>query len=315
MCAVEKMSLGRCPACGDRRRRPAGAKGALRLHKCLGCGLVYLDPQPRAEVERRYLGSYDLAAHFGRREARKTVLHKRRLARLPSPAAGRDRLCDVGCGDGQFLELARREGWRACGVDINPPAVKRARARGFEVFEGNFEAMDDLAWGSFDLVTSWDSLEHSAEPRLFAQRLARLLAPGGHLALTTLNRRSLAAMVFRTRWSMVVPDHFTYWERRSLEHLFNSLGLSSVRTETFGLGRDFVFWADRLSGPGRMRRSPENSEGGPAELAPTVEWDTRGLVIRVENVLNEALRRFGGGVGVDMLMRKPSRDRQMVDGT
>jgi 2-polyprenyl-3-methyl-5-hydroxy-6-metoxy-1,4-benzoquinol methylase len=270
------------------------------LHRCTACGLVFSDPQPREEVERRYRETYDLAAHFGAREPRKTVLYERRLARLPSPSAGHDRLCDIGCADGQFLELARAAGWQVCGVELNPPAVKRTRARGIEVFEGSLEAIEDLPWHSFDLVTSWDVLEHTAQPREFAERAARLVAPGGWLALTTLNRRSLAFRVFGTRWSMVVPDHFTYWDMGSLRLLFTSLGLIVVREETFGLGRDFVQWMDRISRSGRAREGPDPGDGVQAG-----GWDTAPGVDLFERALNVGFRRLGGGVGLEMLLRAP----------
>jgi SAM-dependent methyltransferase len=297
---VRQTRLRCCPACGHLRRRAAGSRGELTLHRCTGCGVVFSDPQPREEVEERYRERYDLAAHFGAREPRKALLYERRLARLPSPSVGHDRLCDVGCADGQFLELARDAGWQVCGVDLNPPAVKRARARGIEVLEGSFETMEDLPSRSFDLVTSWDVLEHSAQPRVFAERLARLLAPAGWLALTTLNRRSLAFRAFGTRWSMIVPDHFTYWDRRSLRSLFTPLGLIVVREETFGLGRDFVQWVDRISRSGRAREGRDQGDDVPAG-----GWDTSPRVVLFERAMNAGFRRLGGGVGVEMVLRAP----------
>jgi hypothetical protein len=115
-------------------------------------------------------------------------------------------------------------------------------------------------------------LEHTAQSRACAQRLDLLLALGGSLALTTLNRRPLARRVFGMRWSMVLRDHFTYWDRRFFRSLFTSLGLT-VREDTMGLGRDFVEWVDRVA---RFRRpggglwpgdeaQPEGLPGG---------WDT-----------------------------------------
>jgi SAM-dependent methyltransferase len=160
--------------------------------------------------------------------------------------------------------------------------------------------MEDLPWRSFDLVTSWDVLEHTAQPREFAERAARLLAPGGWLALTTLNRRSLAFRVFGTRWSMVVPDHFTYWDMQSLRSLFTRLGLIVVRAETFGLGRDFVQWMDRISRSGRAREGRDPGDGVQAG-----GWDTSPGVVLFERALNAGFRRLGGGVGVEMVLRAP----------
>jgi SAM-dependent methyltransferase len=288
--------LNMCPACGSPEAAPFAESRDLTLRRCRNCSLVYSDPQPRGGVRLKYLHEYDLAEHFGAMAPRKRVLFERRLSRLPAPSPGRDRLCDVGCADGQFLELARSRGWKPFGVEMNPPAAARARDRGAVVFEGVFEEIEDLPWGTFDLVTSWDSLEHTPDPRGFAERLVRLLAPGGILALTTLNRRSLAWLVFRMHWSMVVEDHFTYWDARSLRLLSDSLGLRVIDIEIFGLGRDFVglldLWRSRRSAAAKM---PLRSPGG---------WDTSSTVLRVEGALNAVLRRIGGGVGIGMTLTR-----------
>jgi SAM-dependent methyltransferase len=293
--------LGRCPACDDGRRRAFGAKDSLVLVRCGGCGLVYSDPQPREEARREYLEELDLAAHFAPLAARKRVLYERRLARLPRPSPGRDRLCDVGCGDGQFLELARSRGWQPHGVELNPPAVARARQRSATVFEGTLESMADLPWGTFSAVTSWDVLEHTPEPRRFAERLVRLLAPGGTLTVTTLNRRSLAALCFRTKWSMVGPGHFTYWDVGSLRRLFEGQGLIVTDLEIFGLGRDFFQWVDHR---GSRHRRPATGES--PSPPPGGGWDVHPVVLAVETLANRLFTLVGGGVGIGLALRMPT---------
>jgi SAM-dependent methyltransferase len=285
--------VGHCPACGSTARDRGWATRGLGFHRCDACGLVYTDPQPRGRIREKYTREYDLAAHFGQHHARKQVLFQRRLDRLGAPSLDRRRLFDVGCGDGLFLELAARRGWQVYGVELNPPAIARARERGAQVFEGALEELLDLPWGTFDVVTSWDSIEHTPEPRPFAEALARLLAPAGRLMLTTMNRRSLAARVFRSRWSLLGEDHFTYWDRRSLVELFETVGLTVTDLRFFGLGRDFVLWMDRLA----ARRRP--SFGGRDEGWDS-SWESAALVTASERVLNRVLDATGLGVGIEI---------------
>ncbi len=297
--------LGACPACNAPGRAEFGRRGELELWRCSACGLVYSDPQPRGLVAEKYTQTYDLAAHFGEWEERKTVLYERRFDWLPAPAEGADRVCDVGCADGQFLGLAAQRGWRPFGIELNPPAAAAARARGIEVYEGWFEDAEDLPWGQFDLVTAWDCIEHTPEPAEFAGRLARLLRPGGVLALTTLNVRSLVARAFRMRWSMVVEDHYTYWDLPSLRGLVNAAGLEVVSQHSFGLGRDFVTWVDALASrrSSSGEASPEASVG---EAAPAAaRWDARGVTVKAENAVNRVLDRTSTGVGQSLLARRP----------
>lgn len=295
--------VGACPGCKARERRRWHRHAEVTLWLCARCGLGYSDPQPRAAVQRRYLSDYDLAEHFGAHEQRKAVLTARRLDRLPQPRAGQ-RLLDVGCGDGQFAVAAAVRGWDVSGVELNPPAAQRTRERGIAVFEGRLEDVD-YAPGTFDVVAAWDVLEHVPEPRVFVEHLTRLVASGGLVVLTTLNRNALVARVFRGGWSMVAIDHFTYWHARSLHVAFARSGLRAVRTTSFGLGRDFVFWMDRL------RRRPGWT--ATADAAPVVApargraagWDTQPRVLSAERVLNRFLAATSLGVGVEVAFRAP----------
>lgn len=283
-----------CPACGAEGGRVIGRKADWAMVRCPACGLVHSHPPPVERVRVKYVEQYDLAAHFEGFEARKRVLYEQRLARLPRPQPGRNRLCDVGCAGGQFLHLAQARGWSIFGVEMNPPAAARARERGAVVFEGRLEDLDALPWETFDLVTCWDTLEHTPSPASFVERLVRLLGPGGTLALTTLNQRSLAWTVFRTRWSMVVDDHFTYWTARSLTRLLQQAGLSILDVDIFALGRDFV---SALHGSA----ANEGEDGADREVGG---WDLRIGVLRAEAVLNRIFRLVGGGVGLGVIAQK-----------
>lgn len=309
------VALGHCPVCGGTQRAPFWPHPQLALWRCTGCRLVYTDPQPRGLVAKRYLEEYDLSDHFGARSNRKAVLYDRRLELLGSPTAGANRLCDVGCGDGQFLEMARERGWNPSGIELNPPAAQRVRDRGIEVHEGWFEQLEDLPWGTFDLVTSWDSLEHTFLPGEFAQRLGRLLRPGGLLALTTLNVEALVGRAFRSEWTMVVEDHYTYWNEPSMRRILADAGFDVTSYTTYGLGRDFVRWADAINS--RIpRRGGAAAPGPPAATTATARpqastagaansvWDARGPVLAAERVANRLLRRYSAGVGCTVLARK-----------
>ncbi len=299
--------LGHCPACGTRGGEQVADANGLRLDRCPDCGLVYSDPQPRAAVLARYLEDYDIAAHFQPLSARKKVLFDRHLNSLVAPEEGADRLCDVGCADGQFLDLARDRGWQCTGIELNPPAAARARSRGFDIVEGDFTRIEDLSWGAFDVVTCWDCLEHSPEPRAFAERLVRLTKPGGRLLVTTLNLGCLAFRVFGTRWSMVHPDHFTYWSSQSLERLFTQCGCSVDKCESFGLGRDFVRWLDKLQPlrvQGLARRAGAESGGDRGEQPGRAGWDVNRGVLGAERMVNRVLAATDSGVDITCTMRR-----------
>jgi SAM-dependent methyltransferase len=290
--------LTTCPACESESVAAFDAPANLERWRCSVCGLLFLNPQPVERVRHKYVYELDLAEHFGAKAARKRVLFANRLEQLPTAAPGSNRLCDVGCADGLFLELARDAGWEGCGIELNPPAAARARERGFLVYEGAFPQDGVAPPGSFDLVTAWDSLEHVEDPLAFVRGLARLLAPAGHLVVSTLNSRSLVSRVFRHRWSMIAEDHFTYWDRRSLLRLFASLGLPATRVHSWGLGRDFFAPLDRIA----ARRLGSSNAPQRAEAAQT--WDVGKGTLAAETTVNRLLSATGLGVDLCVTARR-----------
>ena len=103
--------------------------------------------------------------------------------RLPR---ARRRLLDVGAHAGRFIAVARRAGWDAEGLELNPKtAAFAAAATGARIHQGNADTFD--ADGAYDAVTLTDVLEHIPEPRTILRRVARFLAPDGWIAVKVPN--------------------------------------------------------------------------------------------------------------------------------
>ena len=105
-----------------------------------------------------------------------------------TPLAGKTAL-DVGCGAGLLAEPLARLGAAVTAVDAAPELIAAAKDHA----AGQGLAIDYRATpveevqGRFDLVTSMEVIEHVADPAAFVQALARRLAPGGLLILSTPN--------------------------------------------------------------------------------------------------------------------------------
>lgn len=100
---------------------------------------------------------------------------------------------DLGCGEGADVIWLAEHGWRAAGIDISTTAIERARraarAAGLDPTQASFTAADLSALEpehQYDLVTA--SFFHSPVelPRAaILSRAAKLVAPGGHLLVTS----------------------------------------------------------------------------------------------------------------------------------
>jgi SAM-dependent methyltransferase len=187
---AERDAATSCPLCGGTARRRLVTKRGWDVVRCRGCGLVYVSPPPsHEELEALYsAGDY----HAALDEAERRRYFARRLRQVEALACDRTaeggcatrRLLDVGCSKGHFLELAQASGWQAVGVELNPRAVEEARARGLDVRHGELPGLA-FADASFDVVTLFDVIEHTAAPRALLAACHKALRPGGLLVVTT----------------------------------------------------------------------------------------------------------------------------------
>lgn len=116
-----------------------------------------------------------------------------------TPLAGKTAL-DVGCGAGLLAEPLARMGAKVTGLDGSHELIAVARehaaATGLQI---DYRAGDLLDLdGQFDLITCMEVIEHVADPAAFVQAIAKRLAPGGLLILSTPNATAWSRLMMIT---------------------------------------------------------------------------------------------------------------------
>ncbi|HTR97402.1 MAG TPA: class I SAM-dependent methyltransferase [Candidatus Acidoferrales bacterium] len=299
-------TLDRCLACGNANL----AHLALRYDwegtrfpaaRCARCGMRFLRVQPvGASLARMYSAEYFIRDfRCGRSDA---TSFDEAAARAENAGLldrferyrGAGRLLEVGCAAGWLLRHAADRGWQVRGVEFSADAVRHARGLGLEIHEGTLaDAL--LPEGAFDLVYLGDVLEHVPDCRADAERIARLLAPGGHLFLrgpitTNSLARSLALGAFGALGRELVlrepPYHLWEFTPRSLAALVRAVGLEVVAMEQ----------AKIAPGSGAPGRAGSGGKRGPA----------RALMAAIDAVNVPITRAFNAfGDRVVMVARRP----------
>ncbi|MFQ5945248.1 MAG: class I SAM-dependent methyltransferase [Anaerolineae bacterium] len=231
--------------------------------KCGSCGMVYANPRREAhEISAAYENVED-PAYLAERDGR-VLTFRRNLApleRLVSPGDSR-RLLDVGCHVGILLEIAQDRGWEAWGVEPSVWAAKQAGERGLKVITGTL-AEARFPDEHFHSVTMWDVVEHLLDPRQELAEAHRVLAPGGAIAVHTMNIESPLARLLGHRWPWLMEMHLHYFSPKSLSRLLESTGFQVEILENQGrylrlgylLSRLEPYLGTAAQGIGRLVRS------------------------------------------------------------
>jgi len=106
-----------------------------------------------------------------------------------APRCANARVLEAGCGEGYGAGDAQAAGATAVvALDYDAVAVAHARRRyGVPTVQGNLVDLP-FADGAFDMVLGLQTIEHLWDQPQFVAECARVLLPGGLLALTTPNR-------------------------------------------------------------------------------------------------------------------------------
>ncbi len=244
-----------CNFCGSGESKPFIPE--FRIVQCMGCGLVYTNDIPTLEALReiysreyfisavsKELGYDDYAAT--REEIKRTFLKRLKMLENLRRKKPKGWALDVGCAMGFFVETARENGWRAEGIDISSYCVEHGNSQGLKLYEStlqDYEAQD----GSFDLITMWDYIEHSPDPRRDLAKAFQLLKKNGLLAVTAPDISSLPARVFKENWmGFKQREHLFYFSRNILKDMLRQIGFEVVCGRHAGKHVSLEFFARRL---------------------------------------------------------------------
>ena len=123
------------------------------------------------------------------------------------------RVLDAGCGTGYGTAELARSSALAVGLDISAGAIDYARQHyaraNVRFLRASCEALP-LAAASFDLVVSFEVIEHLKEWRAFLLEIRRLLASGGQCVISTPNQEYYADSRGRTGPNPYHQHEFTF---------------------------------------------------------------------------------------------------------
>jgi len=217
--------------------------------RCGACDFIYAYPmhERMLALEQAYYDDPDRYSATAGCNA--STMYQVRLDLL-SPYKAGGTLLDVGAGKGEFLALARDQGWKVEGIEPSPSFRRHARNRyGIECHAGHLGDSATLPEHAFDVITLNHVLEHVERPHALLEVIRRYLKADGVVFIEVPNCDSyflrVADLYFRMKglaWSSRLspfhpPFHRFGFTPRSLTHLLERARFNVLRAATFS-GRD-----------------------------------------------------------------------------
>jgi 2-polyprenyl-3-methyl-5-hydroxy-6-metoxy-1,4-benzoquinol methylase len=253
----------------------------FHIHRCLNCGLWFLNPRPAISelgtiyppnyyafslaekgVESRQLNGKKISDFFEASRIKKII--RTHMKYLPKS------VLDVGCGDGTDLDLFRKlfgNGLQTFGIEPSESAAMLAIRRGHKVEVGMFPA-PYFRSKHFDVIWSKHVIEHVADPREFLVVSRELLNEDGIIVLDTPNTDSPLRKLFGRHWGgWHTPRHWYLFDPATITELARQCELSVVKIyqmpiNTFWtwsihslLFRRYRAFADRFFNPSKVATS------------------------------------------------------------
>jgi SAM-dependent methyltransferase len=242
-----------CVICGQPlRSEPAVRLVKSQLNACEACGSWTYLPRRSSSEQAAIHDTEEYFDHpyFALRRSVSPALIRRcrdifgRLEQSTDIAALRgQRLLDVGCDTGGFLQAARQEfGIVPVGVDAASRSVEAMQRQGIEAHLGSIErAPSHLI--DFSVITAIDLIEHVSDPAGFLREIRERLRPGGVVYLETPNIQSA---VYRVGCALnrlthgrpeglferlFPPQHVQYFTMTSLAGLARTAGFEVVQIQ------------------------------------------------------------------------------------
>ncbi len=199
-------------------------------------GVLQTIPQP--ENLNKYYESEDYISHTDNKRTlieklyhlvkQRALKQKVSLIKNLHPAPGTHQLIlDIGCGTGDFLNQAKKTGFKTLGFEPNPKARAIAQKKGITLVDQT----QTIENKTVDIITMWHVLEHVPDLELQINELKRLLKPNGIIIIAVPNHKSYDAEYYQEFWAAYdMPRHLWHFSKDTIENLFANKQLKLIKT-------------------------------------------------------------------------------------
>lgn len=180
---------------------------------CSRCDLFFFDPLAAGD-EKFYTGLQRFEWYYPEK--------KNEFIYAAKWISETDSVLEIGSGKGAFANLISAKSY--VGLEFSQTAKQLAEKNGVEIINQSIEDHALICSGKYDVVCSFQVLEHVSNPRAFIEAAVKCLRPGGRLILSVPSLDSFSRYVPNFSLDMP-PHHVTRWTDLSLQNVAREMHL------------------------------------------------------------------------------------------
>jgi len=283
--------LKKCILCGSEKLKALPGYEFAWLCKCSRCSMVFSSRNPSMEELEDYYKGY------GRNDYLSPLTIKRYNEILDTfePFRKTNKLIDVGCGIGYFLEVAKTRGWEVYGTEFTDKAIEICESKGIKMQKGVLNP-EHYQPGQFDLVTSFEVIEHINTPNDEVKAFHKILRPGGALYITTPNFNSLLRYYLKGSYNVIGwPEHLSYYTPSTLKKLMVNHGFSTRFVKATGISLTRFRTSKAPSTSEEIREGTEFISADSADEKLRNSMEKNKVLGSAKNAINNILTLSGKG--------------------
>ena len=207
------------------------------ISQCNNCNFRFVNPRPKREKIGAYYQSDDYISHS---ESKKGIVNfiynlikgytlpKKYL--LINKYSKGNKILDIGCGNGDFLNLFKQRNWETYGIEPSPKARNHAITKFNLNVNSDNKFICEINDGFFDVITMWHVLEHIHELSELLQEIKRTLKKDGVLFVAVPNPDSFDAKHYKEYWAGYdVPRHLYHFNSQNIIDLLKKYQMNVVQ--------------------------------------------------------------------------------------
>jgi len=203
-----------------------------RIVRCLGCNLVYTSPRLNKEAIESLYEEVEDKTYIANIEAREATFSYN-FKKLEPFLSRNCKVLDVGSYCGVFLNVISKLGYKnVSGIEPSSWACRHAKEQfGLEVSQGTLDSLP--ATEKFDVITSWDVMEHFSDPASELSKIWDRLEKGGVLAFSTLDTHNWFPRLAGERWPWYMDMHLFYFSDPVMRDILKRGGFEVIESTAY----------------------------------------------------------------------------------